>query len=405
VDPGSPPVQNAERLVRRLSRLRGAAMKAGQMLSMEAGDLLPPEIAERLSALRADGDAMQPAQLEESLRHAWGGDWRSRVRCFDDEPMAAASIGQVHEAVAADGSELAIKIQFPGVARSIDSDVDNLAGAFKLARILPAGVEIDPVVAATKQQLQREADYRREAANLERYAELLADDPDVVVPRVYQPLTTKRVLAMQRLRGVPLEDLCGAQHAAEARDRTGALLIRLMLRELFELRFMQTDPNFANYLWLEDGRVGLLDLGAGQRIPAALSRGYEALFRSASQGDRAGLSAAAREIGFISADDPMATREGLLELILLATEPFRARGPYDFGSSDLPARAREAGMRFVATSAVTRPPPAATLFVQRKLGGTFLLCHRLRARVDARGILEATLRRSQDEPARPMAAA
>jgi predicted unusual protein kinase regulating ubiquinone biosynthesis (AarF/ABC1/UbiB family) len=382
---------NAERLVRRLSRLRGAAMKAGQMLSLEAGDLLPPEVSERLAQLRADGDPMRPEQLRAVLSDAWGEDWPKRIARFDLEPMAAASIGQVHAAVALDGSPLAIKVQFPGIARSIDSDVDNLASAFRLARILPAGIDVAPVVEETKRQLRREADYRREAASLARYAGLLADEPELVVPRVVEELTTRRVLAMQRLEGLPLEDLCGPDHSPERRDRAGSLLIRLMLRELFEFRFMQTDPNFANYLWLPDGRIGLLDLGAGQAIPRPLARAYAVLFRAVLDGDRSALEGGAREIGFFDDADPVTAREAMLDLILLASEPFRAGGRYDFGSSDLPGRAREASLALVLSGRVRRAPPAATLFLQRKLGGTFLLCHRLGSRVAARELLEKAL--------------
>ncbi|MGH0029925.1 MAG: ABC1 kinase family protein [Myxococcota bacterium] len=384
---------NADRLVRRLSRLRGAAMKAGQMLSMEASDLLPPQVAERLADLRADGDAMQPDQLEGVLTEAWGPDWRGRLHHFDPEPMAAASIGQVHAAVDLEGRDLAVKVQYPGVAESIGSDVDNLAAAFRMARILPRDFDMAPIVEDTKRQLSEEADYALEAERLARYARLLRGEPGVVVPEVHAGLTTPRVLVMQRLFGVPLEDLCGPDHDPAERDRAAALLIRLMLRELFEFRFMQTDPNFANYLWLGDGRIGLLDLGAGQALPRSLTDGYAGLFRSALADDRPGLERAVRALGFVEAGDPPALVRGVLDLVRLATEPFRTPGPYDFGRSDLPARARDAGAEFVLGGAVRRAPPARTLFVQRKLGGTFLLCHRLGARVDARRILEAALER------------
>ena len=126
--------ENAQRLAKRLSGMRGAAMKLGQMLSMEGEDLLPPEVADALSVLRADGDAMPASQLRRVLGRAWGTGWQKRLREFDWEPIAAASIGQVHRAVTLDGRELALKIQYPGVAQSIASDVDNLAVALRIER-------------------------------------------------------------------------------------------------------------------------------------------------------------------------------------------------------------------------------------------------------------------------------
>jgi predicted unusual protein kinase regulating ubiquinone biosynthesis (AarF/ABC1/UbiB family) len=382
---------NAQRLTDSLSSMRGAAMKLGQLLSLEADDLLPPEVSNALASLRDAGHAMPPEQLGRVLREAFGRDWQQRFQHFDFQPIAAASIGQVHAAVAADGRELALKFQYPGVARSIESDVDNLATALRIAKILPGDVDFGPLIEQAKRQLRDEADYATEALHLRRYAALLAGEPGVVVPRVHEDLTTSNVLAMDRLHGVPLEDLCGPEHSDAQRNQTAALLLRLVLRETFEFHFVQSDPNFANYLWLRDGRVGLIDLGAGYAAPESLCRAYARMFRSSLREDRAELRQIAREIGFIADTDPEPAVEGLLDLIDLSTEPFRHAGAYDFGASDLPARAREMSCSLVLRHGLLRPPPPETLFLQRKLGGTFLLCLRLRARVDARALLEATL--------------
>jgi predicted unusual protein kinase regulating ubiquinone biosynthesis (AarF/ABC1/UbiB family) len=382
---------NARRIASCLSSMRGAAMKLGQLLSLEADDLLPPEVAEALATLRDAGHAMPAAQLRRVLRASWGRDWERRFAEFDLEPIAAASIGQVHAARAADGRELAIKIQYPGVAESIDSDVDNLALALRLARILPGEVDFAPLVVEAKRQLRAEADYRTEAGHLRRYAQLLAGEPGIVVPAVHDDLTTHSVLAMDRLHGTPLEDLCGAEHTDAERDRAATLLLRILLRELFEFRFVQSDPNFGNFLLLRDGRIGLIDLGAGYEVSASLSRDYARMFRSALDADREGLRAISLEIGFLAREDDPAAAEAFLDLLVLATEPFRHAGPYDFGASDLPARARSSSISLVFEHRFWRPPPPATLALQRKLGGTFLLCGRLRARVDARALLEEVL--------------
>jgi predicted unusual protein kinase regulating ubiquinone biosynthesis (AarF/ABC1/UbiB family) len=388
---------NARRLTQSLSSMRGAAMKLGQLLSLEADDFLPPEAAEALAALRDGADAMPSHQLRGVLRATWGAGWQRHFRSFDFEPIAAASIGQVHTATTADGRELALKIQYPGVAKSIDSDVDNLATALRMARILPGDVDFEPLIEEAKRQLRDEADYQTEARHLRRYASLLADEPAVVVPGVHSDLTSKSILAMDRLHGSPLEELCSPAYADAERDRAGTLLLRLVLREFFEFHFLQSDPNFANYLRLPDGRIGLIDLGAGYAAPSALCHGYASLFRAALDDDREALRAVATEIGFLTDADRAAPSEAMLDLIRLATEPFRHEGPYDFGCSDLPARARAGSMALVFEHGFWRPPPPETLFLQRKLGGTFLLCARLRARVDARALLEQALSAATEE--------
>ncbi len=286
--PGHPLLSsaNAQRLANSLSSLRGAAMKLGQLLSLEADDLLPPQVSEALASLRDAGHAMPPEQLRRVLREAWGRDWTQRFQHFDFQPIAAASIGQVHAATTADGRELALKIQYPGVADSIDSDVDNLATALRLAKVLPGELDFGPLIEQAKRQLREEADYAAEAQHLRRYAAMFNDEPGVVVPRVHEDFTTQSILAMDRLHGVPLEDLCGPEHADAQRDQTAALLLRLVLREIFEFHFVQSDPNFANYLWLRDGRIGLIDLGAGYAAPESLCLAYAHLFRASLREDR-----------------------------------------------------------------------------------------------------------------------
>lgn len=388
--------ENAERLARHLSGMRGAAMKLGQMLSMEGDDILPPEVAQALSVLRADGDAMPAAQLRRVLGHAWGRGWQQRFREFDWEPIAAASIGQVHRALTCDGRELALKIQYPGVAKSIASDVDNLAATLRFSRILPRDVDLGELIAEVKWQLRQEADYATEAQHLRRYGALLAGDPHFSVPAVHDDFSTPHVLAMDRLVGLPLEDLTGPDHPQERRDRVGATLFRLVLRELFHFRFVQTDPNLANYLWMPEAqRIGLFDLGAAREIPERLARLYADLCIAVMRGDRRELEGVATEIGFLPSDETGERREAVLDFVALASEPFAAAGPYDFAASDLPARARDEATRLAFRHGFRKPPPPETLFVQRKLGGTFLQCARLGACFDARAILEEELARAE----------
>ncbi|MEN8159789.1 MAG: AarF/ABC1/UbiB kinase family protein [Myxococcota bacterium] len=383
---------NAERLARRLSQMRGAAMKLGQLLSLESADILPPEWAEALATLRASADTMPVSQLRRVLGREYGTGWEARFREFDLEPVAAASIGQVHAATAADGRELALKIQYPGVAKSIDSDVDNVATLLQASRILPVEIDVSGIVAEAKRQLKLEADYHAEAENLRRFRALVADEPMLWVPRVHDDLTTKRVLAMDFARGVPIEDLRDPGTPQERRNQAGALLQRLMFREIFEFRFVQTDPNFANYLVEpETGRVLLLDFGATREYAADFIAHYAELLRGVIRDDRQAVLDAAIDLGYLRADDPRERLEAALDLMYLVCEPVRHEGVYDFARTTLAVRTRDAGFDLAFKKGFLRAPPPETVFLHRKLAGTFLLSGRIRAKVDVRAIVEPLL--------------
>jgi predicted unusual protein kinase regulating ubiquinone biosynthesis (AarF/ABC1/UbiB family) len=252
---------NARRMADQLAKLRGAAMKVGQLVSMESGDLLPPALAEILSRLRSDARSMPRAQVMEVLNANWGLGWEKRFRNFSFTPLAAASIGQVHRAQTHDGRDLAIKVQYPGVRDSIDSDVDNVAGLLRMSGLLPKELDIGQVLRDAKQQLHDESDYLREGGFLQRYAELLQDSPEYVLPKMHADLTTRTVLAMDYVGGVPIESLVDASQ--EVRNRVMTMLFGLLLREVFEFRLVQTDPNFANYRYdFDTHQLILLDFGA-----------------------------------------------------------------------------------------------------------------------------------------------
>jgi len=377
---------NAARLADRLAEMRGAAMKVGQLLSMEAGDFLPPELTRILAVLREQAHAMPLGQVAAVLKGAWGGDWPADFRRFSFTPLAAASIGQVHEAETRDGRRLAIKIQYPGVRRSIDSDVDNVATLLRLFRILPEELDLQPLLAEAKRQLHEEADYLGEARHLRDYASRLGDDDGFVLPEVDERLTTAEVLAMSFVPGDPIETLADAPQAT--RDRVATQLWDLVLREFFDWGLVQTDPNFANFRHdPATGRIGLLDFGATRAYGRAWIDAFRRLLHAALTGDRAGIGAAATEVGYLGAGDDGAYREAVVDLIGLAAEPARAAGLFDFGATDLARRVSEQVLVLRLDHRYGRLPPPDVLFLHRKLGGMYLLSQRLRARVDLAGLL------------------
>ncbi len=378
---------NARRVADQLAQLRGAAMKVGQLLSMDAGELLPPELAEILSRLRADAIPMPMSQVVAALNANWGEGWDRHFQQFSFTPTAAASIGQVHFAQRKDGRHLAIKIQYPGVRQSIDSDVDNVASLLRVSGLLPKSLDIKPLLEEAKRQLHDEADYRLEGASMMRFAGLLADASEFLLPDMHADLTTANILAMTRLDGVVLDAL--TYLAQEERDRIVSQLFRLLFREIFEFGLIQTDPNFANYQYaLETQRVILLDFGATRAFCEAMVAAYRRLICAAIAGDRYGMNEAAQNIGYFQADIKVHQRNQVLDIFALVCEPLRYRGAYDFGQTDLALRVRDAGIVLGRDREFWHTPPADALFLHRKVGGLYLLAAKLKAAVNVASIAE-----------------
>ena len=377
---------NVGRLADRLSHLRGAAMKLGQMVSMDAGDFLPAELATIMAQLREQAYRMPPRQLGSVLASEWGADWKSRLSAFDANPIAAASIGQVHRARAPDGTELAIKVQYPGVAESIDADVDNVATLLRVSSLLPRELDLGPLLDEAKRQLHEEADYEREAGEMARFADWLEDDARYRVPRPIEGLTTQRILAMEFVSGEPIEALETAPQPV--RDKAMRALMALVLRELFEFGAMQTDPNFANYRYdRANERLVLLDFGAARDIAPETAQGYRAILAAGLAQDRSAVRRATIAAGFLG--EAAAARHSALvdRMIDIIVTEMNRPGPFDFGDRAFVGTLREQGMEMAADRATWHIPPVDTLFVQRKISGTALLAARLKARVDVRDLV------------------
>ena len=374
---------NALKITQQLSQMRGAAMKVGQLISMDAGDLLPPEMAAILARLRSDADAMPQRQVQAVLTANWGAKWQQRFESFSFTPIAAASIGQVHRATTRDGLDLAIKIQYPGVRKSISSDVNNVASLLRLSGLLPKSVDIAPLLMEAKRQLREEADYQAEGAHLMRFHELLAGTPEFVVPLLHADLTTKNVLAMSYVAGDPVESMAGAPQAE--RDRMLSLLVDLLFRELFDFGLMQTDPNFANYRYdSERQQIILLDFGATRSFTPVFAQAYKQLVVAAMAGDRDAMAQAGFAIGYFDENTLPKHQKAVLDMFEMALEPVLFEGEYDFGATDMAPRLRQAGMALGLDRDFWHIPPIDSLFLHRKLGGLFLLAARLKARVNVR---------------------
>lgn len=378
---------NAQRLTRELSQMRGAAMKMGQLLSLEAGDLLTPELAAILRPLQAQAHFMPPAQLKQVLTKAWGADFTKRFKKFDVRPIAAASIGQVHRAQTHDGRDLAIKVQYPGIRDSIDSDLSNLASLMRLSGMMPKGLDLKPLLEDARAQLHEEADYEQEARSLRRFGDLLKDDPDFIVPAVHDDLSTRDILAMEFIPSDPIDTLENADQTT--RNRMAERLIALMMREVFDFHLVQSDPNFANFRWQpETGKLVLLDFGATRRLSPDLVARSRAILRPSLQNDLPGIGTALRDLGLLADALPDKTRAEILSMVEMANAPMLHPDGFDFGDTSLVSDLRDRGMALGRDRSIQHIPPTEVLYLQRKAAGLFLLATRLRAQVTLRDLFD-----------------
>ncbi|MGF1909254.1 AarF/ABC1/UbiB kinase family protein [Vibrio kasasachensis] len=377
---------NIKRVADQLAHLRGAAMKVGQMLSMDSGDLLSPELTEILARLRSDANPMLSKQLNGALEQGLGVNWKQEFLSFNFKPIASASIGQVHQAYTDDGEKIAVKVQYPSIRNSIDSDVDNVATLLNIVGVIPKDIDVKSLLEEAKKQLHAEANYQLECHYLTRYKAHLDGNPSFIVPKAYSNLSSETVLTMEYVEGETIETLIEAPQVL--RDRVMRSLLELLFAELFEFQLVQTDPNFANYLYNhQESKVVLLDFGATREYSDQISTGYQNAFRAVIEDDHRSLESALTQIGFFSQTIVESQKQAILDLVSLACEPMRHQGCYDFGQSDLANKIRQQGTALSLQENYWHTPPIDAIFLHRKIGGLYLLAAKLKARIDIQSLV------------------
>lgn len=398
--------RNIRRLVDKLSTMRGAALKVGQFLSIQSRPDMPGPLEQVLARVQASAHAMPERQLQQVLSRELGPDWRARYFAeFDMQPFAAASIGQVHravlrhegtpadlgvsseeEAAALRGKSVAVKVQFPGVRKSIESDLGYLKWILTASALLPPGLFLESSLRVMAQELADECDYEREARMCEQIRRLVQSDASgsaqvFSVPRVVPGLSTKDVLTAEFMPGLPLvraKDQLNQEH----RNILAGHIMRLALLELFQWRTMQTDPNYANFLWdAQREKVGLIDFGATREYSQNFIDLWLRLLQAAISGDREACAFWSHKIGYLTGEESRPMVEAHVDSMVLLGQPFRTPpgAKYNFAGqtitdqvqSNIPLMLRER----------KTPPPPETYSLNRKLSGAFLLCARLQAQV------------------------
>jgi predicted unusual protein kinase regulating ubiquinone biosynthesis (AarF/ABC1/UbiB family) len=380
--------RTAEQLFAVLGQLKGGAMKFGQALSIfEAA--FPEDMAapyrEALTRLQEAAPPMPARTVHQVLAEQFGSEWRRRFADFADEPAAAASIGQVHRAVWADGRQVAVKVQYPGAGPALIADLTQLSRFARMFAALSPGLDVKPLITELRARVVEELDYSLEADAQRAFAAAYADDPDILVPRIVA--SAPKALVSEWIDGTPLSAVIAAG-SQQQRDRAGHLLATLHFSAPARARLLHADPHPGNFRILADGRLGVLDFGATNRLPDGLPEPIGRLCRLALDGDAEAVLAGLRAEGFVRPGMDVDAPEvlGYVRPMLepLAQESFRFSRPW---MREQAARIADPRNEAARIGRQLNLPPSYLLIHRVTIGSIGVLCQ-LGAQARYRSIVE-----------------
>lgn len=378
-------------LVDELGRLKGSVVKIGQVMALYGEHFLPEEVTEALHTLEDQTTSLEWPAIERVLKAELGESRLSELD-IDPEPIGAASLGQVHRAVhRSDGLELVLKVQYPGVADAVDSDLNAVAHLLKVARLVSFGPEFNDWLEEVREMMHREVDYRLEARTTEKFRQMLSHDPRFVVPRVLAEFSTDHIIASTYEHGHSVSSVAVRELPLERRSALGQAALELFFRELFEWGEIQTDPNFGNYRIRiageqggdsETDRIVLLDFGAVQSYSSDFLQPVIQMIRASYEEDLEQVVEGGIKLRFMSRDWPVEVLDKFGKVCMSVLEPLakdrsqwpdyavNSHGQYRWKQSDLPSRVAKQAARS-AISRYFRVPPKEFVFLNRKLIGVY----------------------------------
>ncbi len=376
-------LRQAQVLTENLSQLKGAAMKAGQLLSIDSSDILPEQVTEVLSQLQNSAEPIDFSMIDNLLKTELPTESYWSLQDLDTQAYAAASIGQVHRAHFK-GQDIVLKVQYPGVADAIDSDLKILK---KVAQAMVAvggrKIPLDETFEELSVILHQEADYHREMENMIRFYQLLSGSDKYVVPEPIPELCSKHILAMSYVEGQDLKGWIATGPSTENKVRVGKMVLDLYCREFFDWGIVQTDPNYGNFMIQKDPlRLVLLDFGATITYDNEFRASYVRLLKEFASYDRRRMLEAALAFGLLDERESDETQSLFVEFLKSAVEPFLPHlQPFRFHDPGYSAKAHKIGRDFTSSLKYS-PPPRQLLFLHRKLGGIFNMLRKMQVELD-----------------------
>ncbi len=370
---------SGERIAETLGQLKGAVMKVGQMASI-ASDLLPRELTEALGTLQKEAPPMEFAVIAEQIKKELGAPPDELFEFFDEEPFAAASIGQVHRATLDDGQEVIVKIQYPGVDEACDSDLAHLKVALRASGLVNVRKrDLDAIFAEIRDRLHEELDYRQEAKNAELFSEYYKDFPHIVVPKVIAERSTQRVITLTFEEGDPIQAVRAPRYPQEIRDQIGVQFFHLVCSQIFHLKAVHADPNPGNFAFRTDGTIVMYDFGCVKYLVPEIIDAYRDTILAGLREDYEGVEDGLRRLGVRELEGPPVEYDYYKDWRDLFLTPFIQEEPFDYGRSTLHNEviARIPG---VMKRLASFKPPAELTFLDRAIVGHYGNLRKIRAK-------------------------
>lgn len=397
--------EQADYLVAEIGKLKGSIVKIGQMMALYGEHFLPEEITQALNTLNNQTMALDWPVIQQQLKNQLGNKLDDLI--IDHEPLGTASLAQVHRATRkSDGLALVLKVQYPGVADAIDSDMNLFRNMLKLTRLVPQTREFDQWFDEVRDMMHREVNYRIEAETTQRFAQRLANDQRYIVPQIIENYCSNQVLCMTYEHGVPINSPVMLSLSQQRRNQLGEASLEIAVREIFEWGEMQTDPNFGNYLVrLADtehkiDQIVLLDFGAIRQFDPHLLQVARHLIEAGYQHDAVKMVNAMTGYAFFDSI-PQNIKPDMAKVFLLATEAFSsldnnpdlppevmdATNHYDWKKSQLHSRVMQRASKSMA-SRYFSIPPKEFMFISRKFIGAYTFMTVIEAKTNVRAMVE-----------------
>lgn len=360
-----------KQIAQTLGEMKGAVMKVGQIAS-QVKDILPEEVSQALEVLQKASPPMPYALIRRQIIKALGEPPEALFAEFNETPFAAASIGQVHRAITKDGREVVVKIQYPGVKESCDSDLRHLKRLLKLAGLVKVSSEvIDATFNEIRRTLHEELDYVHEGENLMFFADHYRNHPKVIVPELVKELSAETILTLTYVPGDSVADVKPPRYTQDTINELGYLIFETFGKQIYELHAVHSDPHPGNFAFRPDGTLIIYDFGAVKRIQPETIEKLRALIKDVMDGQLETIDAHLRKIGARtpdSADIPSSYYREWLDIVM---EPFKDNTPFDFSKSRIHTRAARKAQADAMKYLGSFQPSPDTMYVDRVLTGHY----------------------------------